>query len=436
MATLSDLLKEKQTLPIGNVYQKTINGKKYFYYQYFELGKRYTKIVDKSEVKSLLFKINRRKKIETLIKEIKSREKRVTLSKNGYSLTGKVMSGDIPVATFNNGVLIDINVSLAPLVIKRTHSLEEFLKLRVIDISRTNARILKKALGITVEEDSYISLYSYALSVNDNYWFKPNHSKYKYQDVCFKDDSLFDLSLKGNSLYFTGKATLSPELTTTGSFEKGWKIIDHVWWLYKSGNNKQLFSELFCYYFAKLIDLPTAIYKYDNGYIRSKNFAGRYNFEPLAALLGNDDNYQPVFETLYKMNKNIARRYLFLTFFDAVIYNVDRHNENTGLLRNRATGKILGLAPNFDNNLALISTVDMLSRPEKDGLIKLYVGFLKKNKTARELFKELDFKDITEEDIKSIIKEIPIKIDNVEKLPVVVLLRYKYLKDYFNKQHI
>ena len=78
----------------------------------------------------------------------------------------------------------------------------------------------------------------------------------------------------------------------------------------------------------------------------------------------------------------------------------------------------------------------MLSRPEKDGLIKLYVGFLKKNKTARELFKELDFKDITEEDIESIIKEIPIKIDNVEKLPEVVLLRYKYLKDYFNKQHI
>lgn len=431
MATLSDLLKEKQSLPIGNVYLKTINDKKYYYYQYFVSGNRYTKIVDFATAKDLIKKIKRRNEIDELIKRIKANEKTVVLSNNSLALTGEVMCGDIPVASFENGNLISIDETLAPLVIVRTHSLEAFLKLRVIDISRTNARLLKKALGIDVKEDHQISLYSYALSISDNYWFKPKHSKYKYNDVNFKDDSLFDLSLKGNSLYFAGKPKISPELTTTGSFEKGWKLINHTWWLYKCGNNKQIFSELFCYRFAKLIGLLTAYYEYDNGYIKTMNFTRVYNFEPLAAFLGDDDNYQPVFDALYKLNINIARRYLFLTFFDAVIYNVDRHNENTGFIRNRKTGKIINLAPNFDNNLALISTIDMLNRPEKDGLIKLYVQFLKKNKTARELFKEIDFKDITKEDIDNIIKEIPVKVDNIDNLSEIVLLRYNYLKGLF-----
>lgn len=431
MATLSDLLKEKQTLPIGNVYLKVINDKKYYYYQYFESGKRYTKIVDLKTAKDLAKKIKRRNEIDVLIKKIKANERKVVLSNNSLSLTGDVMCGDTPVATFENGNLVSIDEKRAPLVIVRTHSLESFLKLRVIDVSRTNARLLKKALSLDVKEDHQISLYSYALSISDNYWFKPKHSKYKYDDINFKDDSLFDLSLKGDSIYFSGKPKISPELTTTGSFEKGWKLVNRTWWLYKSGNDKQLFSELFCYHFAKLIKLWTAYYSYDNGYIKSKNFASAYNFEPLAALLGDNDNYQPVFDTLYKMNKNIAKRYLFLTFFDAVIYNVDRHNENTGFVRNKKTGKIINLAPNFDNNLALISTVDMLNRPEKDGLIKLYVQFLKKNKVARELYKEIEFKDITKEDIDNIIKEIPVKVDNIDKLSEIVLLRYNYLKGLF-----
>ncbi len=431
MATLSELLKEKQSLPIGNVYQKTINGKTYNYYQYFESGQRYTKIVDEKAAKELKQKILRRKEVEKLIKDIKSKEKTVVLSKKSLSYTGEVMSGDTPVAKFENGVLIKIDESLAPLIIKRTHSLESFLKLRVIDISRTNARLLKKSLGIKVNDDTNLSLYSYALSISDNYWFKPKHSKYKYKDVFFKDDSLFDLSLKGNSIYFANAAKITPELTTTGSFEKGWKIINGEWWLYKSGNSKQIFSELFCYHFAKLIGLDTAIYEYDNGFIKSKNFAGNYNFEPLASLIGDNDSFQYIFDSLMSINENIAKQYLFLSFFDSVVYNVDRHNENAGLLRDRKSGKIISLAPNFDNNLALISTIDQLNNPYDDGLIKLFVGFLKKNEKAKTLFKELDLKTISLDDIKEIILLIPINIDDTDSIADKVYKRYNYLKNMF-----
>ena len=185
----------------------------------------------------MTFFIKRRRQIENLIRDIKNKEKPLTLSKTALKLTGQVMCGDIAVAKFENGGLVDIDEKLAPLVIKRTKSLEPFLKLRVIDMTRTNARILKKALNIEVDEDYKASLFAYALSISDNYWFKPKHSKLRYQNVEFNNDSYSDMSLSGDTLLFKHKTELTPEITTTGSFEKGWKLINNHWWLYKNGND-------------------------------------------------------------------------------------------------------------------------------------------------------------------------------------------------------
>ena len=53
------------------------------------------------------------------------------------------------------------------------------------------------SVDVTVDEDYKAALYSYALSVSDNYWFRPKHSKLKYNELKFKDDSYFDAALKG-----------------------------------------------------------------------------------------------------------------------------------------------------------------------------------------------------------------------------------------------
>ena len=45
-----------------------------------------------------------------------------------------------------------------------------------------------------------------------------------------------------------------------------------------------------------------------------------------------------------------------MIFYDALLHNDDRHNQNAGVLRDSSTGEILGLAPYFDYNLGLIST--------------------------------------------------------------------------------
>lgn len=433
MRTFSELLNEIKQLPPGNLYVKRINGHKYFYHQYFLDGKQYSVLLKKDEALALRLKIVKRKELEKELKNIKSKQKNIVLSRNANELTGYVMSGNRTVAYFEKGVLISIDEKYAPLVIKRTKSLEEFLKLRVIDMSRTNARILKKVLHINVDDDFKSALYSYALSICDNYWFKPKHSKLKYQDIEFNDDSCFETSLKGHVSLPVFKNFLTPEITTTGSFEKGWRYIDNVWWLYKSGTRQQIFSELFSYNFAKLININTAIYEYDDGYIRSKNFADKYNFEPLAAYLGSNEDFKYVFDRLYELDKNIAKDYLKLVFFDAVVCNIDRHNENLGLLRDRNSGDIISLAPNFDNNLSLYSTNSELNAPNKDGMIKMLVDFLHKNENAKNLFLEIEFIDVDTSQVNDLLKQIPIEMEKEDILVNRIVERYYYLKDYFNK---
>ena len=61
METISSLILEKNNLPIGNVYKKTINNSIYYYYQYFSNGKRYSKLIIEDEYKNLKTQIARRK---------------------------------------------------------------------------------------------------------------------------------------------------------------------------------------------------------------------------------------------------------------------------------------------------------------------------------------------------------------------------------------
>ena len=431
MNTLSELLKKLKALPTGNVYKKIINGKVYYYHQYFLDGKRISNKVKDNELDILKKQIQERIEIENQIKNIRLRN--TSLSKNCKELTGYVMNKNEVVAKFEKGVLVSINETLAPLVIKTTHSLEKFLELRVIDMSRTNARILKKVLNMDFDEDYKASLYSYALSVSDHYWFKPKHSKLKYNEVNFDNDALFEIALKGEVNVYFNKAKLSPEITTTGSFEKGWRYIDNEWWLYKSGNANQLFSELFSCKFAELIGVNTVKYELEDKYIKCKNFSPIYNFEPIASLADSNDNYENIFSILINIDRYLARDYLKLIFFDTVVNNIDRHNENMGLLRNADNGQIISLAPNFDNNLSLLATNEVINTDmRQDGFAKLFINFLIKNDEARKLFKTIQFKPIEIMDIQNIVNTIPLEVPHKEDIANNVFKRYNFIKNMFD----
>ena len=157
-----------------------------------------------------------------------------------------------------------------------------------------------------------------------------------------------------------------------------------------------------------------AEYEYCDGYIKSLDFTnnGQYNYEPISAMLNDDEDYNTNFEYFYNLSEEIAKDYLKMIYLDSICYNMDRHTNNYGLLRNIKTGKVEALAPNFDNNIALISNgypSDVTRK--KDGLMKFFIDFINQNKKAKDMLKSLKIKILEPKEIEEILEKIPIKVD-------------------------
>ena len=107
---------------------------------------------------------------------------------------------------------------------------------------------------------------------------------------------------------------------------------------------------------GKHLGFDMAEYALSGAYVVSRDFTeGRLNFEPMANLVQDNEDYDFNYDVLQNLNPALLKSYLDILFMDALVFNVDRHTQNYGLLRSRKTGEILSMAPNFDNNMALIS---------------------------------------------------------------------------------
>lgn len=281
-----------------------------------------------------------------------------------------VMSRDRVVARFDAmNHLVWKDEDLCPLYFKRTGNLNGWLASRAIDSHRPNSRLLKRALRLAERDDVSTVLSVHAVTVTDTYWVRDADSPLTWDDVRFRKDYFSTLALKGDYNSFTsanksGK-THTQELTNIGSFEKCWRLKDGVWWLYKQADAQELFSEYFICLLGKRLGFNMAEYLPCSDYVRPKTRAIRtrdftdgasVNFEPLDAVMGeNVEDYLHTYNTLKPFGQDIASNYVSIVFMDALCANPDRHSFNLGVLRDVDTGKVLCLAPNFDNNMALIS---------------------------------------------------------------------------------
>jgi hypothetical protein len=281
-------------------------------------------------------------------------------------------------------------------------------------------------MNIHAEEDYLIALKNHATSVTDNYWFRSKNSRLKYKDVSLESDIYNEVSLKGELLYFPKKAKLSPQYSLLGSYEKCWRLIDNEWYMYKMGTKQERYSEYISSLISIKLHIPTAKYELVDEYIRTECFIKNYNFEPLSSVAGNDDSYEHVLKCLLNIDKNLAKEYLILIWFDALVNNVDRHNENIGFLRDRKNGKIISLAPNYDLNMSLFAKTPIL-RNEKDGFISQYLKFAKQNTLASSLYAEMSLPILKEKDIDDVLSQVDIKEFNVD-LKSYLVFRYNLIK--------
>lgn len=267
-----------------------------------------------------------------------------------------LMSGDTVAGHIVSRRVEPVRPELLPLCFARGGDVSDWLEHRAIDTHRTHSRLLKKVLRLKERDDVSTALHFNAATITDNYWVRPVGSGLTWDDVRFVGNDFADLALEGRLADFSKPPSRTPELTNIGSFEKCWRYEDRAWWMYKAGTQEERFSELFVAALCRAVGFATAEYESRPPYIRTRDFTGgTLNFEPAAYLVGDDEDYEVNYRAFQAFGQEVADRYVELLLMDTFCRNADRHPYNYGLLRSQKDGHVVALAPNFDNNIALIS---------------------------------------------------------------------------------
>ena len=340
----------------------------------------------------------------------------------------EIFSGDELVASWNNNQLTVVNEKLLPLYLKRIKNADMWLETRAIDSHRANSRLLKKALRLADKDDVSTVIHVNAATITDNYWIRPIGSELEYSDVQFSDDYFSNLALKGGYDSFNkaanSKHSKTPELTNTGSFEKCWKIRGGKWYMYKKATHNEMFSELFAYRLGEKLGFNMAKYERGEGYIKTLDFtdSASVNFEPASTFMGDNEDYIEVVKALSDICSSAIPDYIRLVFLDTIIANPDRHTNNFGLLRDVVTGEFTGLAPNYDNNMSLISRGYPSKAKKNDMLITLFCELVE---TFPEYKKYIPV--VSEALVRGVIAELHMRV-KTQAVVDIVMSRYELIK--------
>lgn len=335
-----------------------------------------------------------------------------------------ILSQNTPVAKWESNRLTVLNEPLLPLYLKRVANADMWLETRAINSHRANSRLLKKALRLTERDDISTVLHVNGATITDNYWIKPLDSDLTYEQIRFDNDYFARLALKGTYDSFNraanSKHSRTPELTNIGSFEKCWKLCDGKWWMYKKANHNEQFSELFIYELGRELGFHMARYERGDGCVKSLDFtdSASVNFEPAISFMGDNEEYEDVIATLETLCPQAIPDYVRMIFMDTITANPDRHTSNFGLLRDTKTGALLGLAPMFDHNMALISR-GYPSKPKSgDLLISLFNDVLAAHPEYREYIP-----DLTGATVRKVIDKLGMKV-RIQVIVDLVMGRY------------
>ncbi|ELC8423358.1 hypothetical protein G6Z12_13570 [Clostridium perfringens] len=352
-----------------------------------------------------------------------------------HKINGELMHKNTLVAKIVDDDLQVINEKMLPSYFKLGGNLRHWLENRCIDMHRRNSRILRKMLSIKTTNEIEVVLFAHAHTLTDNYWIRlSSELDLKYEDIAYSKDLLFNTAISGDTSKWDEFLELSnhltPELTLGGSFEKGWKLENGEWFLVKAGNNLNNSVELIASELCKYFNFKAVEYfKYNDACVYCKNFTNNleYDFEPMFDFLGEDDDLELSLDYIYQINENYISDFLDMVFLDALLLNPDRHTNNYGFLRDSNNGEFIGLAPIFDNNLALFATKNEIIDLNigNSGQIKMfYLPVLEENRYE---IPYLDYKDL-KNIVKSAYQQFKPQNYSVEFTTDFIWNKYNFIK--------
>ena len=279
----------------------------------------------------------------------------------------QIMHKDTVIASADDERITEIIVpALCPACFVVCMPLERWLDDRMVDTHRSHSRRLFKALRVRANADiSELIAAGHGVSITDNWWIQHIDESIDYRSLKQYNEELADIALFGASDSQKNDVSGYRELGTVGSFEKAWRFLNGKWYMYKQGSTQELISEYYAYQFLKAMGVQTAEYQIqrtvsketglESVCIITEDFTNNaaVDFEPFCNYYSNREESEYILSRLPEL---LHQSYVMMLFYDALLFNGDRHNQNVGFLRSSETGEILCLAPYFDFNLSLAAT--------------------------------------------------------------------------------
>lgn len=207
---------------------------------------------------------------------------------------------------------------------------------------------------------------THALSLIDTYWVKPVDSKLAWEQVSLYTHEFNEVVAKTafeGGLHGYNLSTTSPEYGTDGTFAKCWIRENGVIKLMKRGSTGarnaglEPYSEFYTSQIARELGINHVEYGLRKHSGRICSVCDAFTSEdvgylPFAAVGGELNRLADVVDMFN--NYGLKEEVIDMFIFDAVIFNEDRHKGNFGFVINNDTNEILGMAPLFDHNIAML----------------------------------------------------------------------------------
>ena len=252
---------------------------------------------------------------------------------------------------------------LLPMQIRKAspESFTSWVRDRAIDLNSLQHRNLANHL-LGSRDKLHLALMTNMLSISDTFTcFK--EKEFTPRVSLFNHDAQNEVSsyiLLSGDTSINKAAFATPNVSTDGSFTKTWKYEKGEWWLYKIQSVDATRSEVEISKVLTACGWDAAAYRYDGSYrkrVKSLNFVKEHEFfEPYDsfrfAFSNAEDNDETILQNISSLGESFRQAWKRILIADALFLNADRHMRNFGVIRSSETGRVLRLAPNFDNNQA------------------------------------------------------------------------------------
>ena len=258
------------------------------------------------------------------------------------------------------------------------HDLTSFLEQRKAPKHRKHIQQLLEQYGCD-DLEGFLQV-THALSLNDTFWVRDAGSDLVWREVSLYTNEFSEVISEAafdGTISETDLSSTSPEFGTDGYYAKCWVREGTGIWLYKSGSAHYEIEPLSEYLAAQLAaELCASAVPYDMDFYHGKLISKcplftseSIGLAKASAVFGGRERTVPELLRFFsELGSGDAFRRMCV--LDAIILNPDRHYGNFGVLFDTATMELMGMAPVFDHNRALLPELDSDQLAVPDWYIK------------------------------------------------------------------